>query len=85
VLLGNQVIKGMALGNVKMGKSNGWGLTNYIGNAQEWVVTPGGVKAVGGAYSDSLSNCSISLSKAHNGQPDDITGFRVVRDLKVGS
>jgi len=85
VLLGNQVIKGQALGNVKMGKPNGWGLTNYVGNAQEWVVTQGGVVAKGGAFSDSLSNCSISMSKTHNGEADPITGFRLVRELKLGS
>ncbi len=85
VQLGSQVIKGQALGSVKMGKPNGWGLKNYVGNAQEWVITPNGVAAKGGAYADSLSNCSISMSKAHSGGADRITGFRVVRELKQGS
>ncbi len=85
MLLGNQVIKRQALGSVKMGKPNGWGLKNYVGNAQEWVITPGGVMAKGGAFSDSLSNCAISMSKQHNGGADPITGFRLIRELKLGS
>ena len=85
VLLGNQVIKGQALGSVKMGKPNGWGLKNYVGNAQEWVTTSGGVVVKGGAFTDSLSNCSISLTRAHDGGADKITGFRLVRELKLGS
>jgi len=85
VTLGSQVIKGQALGSVKMGKPNGWGLKNYIGNAQEWVVTKNGIRANGGAFSDSLSNCSISMSKAHDGKADSITGFRLVREIKLGS
>jgi hypothetical protein len=84
VLLGSQVIKGQALGSVKMGKPNGWGLKNYVGNAQEWVTTSSGLAARGGAYPDSLSKCSISLSKTHSGQADEVTGFRLVRELKMG-
>jgi len=85
VLLGNQVIKGQTLGSVRMGEPNGWGLKNYIGNAQEWATTPGGVVAKGGSFSDSLSNCSISLTRAQDGGADPMTGFRLVRELKPGS
>lgn len=81
VTLGSQVIKGQALGSVKMGKPNGWGLKNYLGNAQEWVITGSGVTAKGGAYTDTLSSCSISLSKAHDGSADPITGFRLIREF----
>ena len=81
VMLGSQIIKGQALGSVKMGKPNGWGLKNYLGNAQEWVITGSGVAAKGGAFTDTLSSCSIKLSKAHDGNADPITGFRLVREF----
>ena len=84
VMLGAQLIKGQALNNVNVGKSNGWGLKNYIGNAQEWVITGSGAAARGGAYQDSLSACELTLSRAHSGQPDEITGFRLVRSIKLG-
>ena len=81
VSLGEQLLKGHSLVNAKSGQQNGWGLANYIGNAQEWVKTGGGVKARGGAFEDALSKCDISISKAHGGTPDPLTGFRLIREL----
>ena len=81
VQLGEQLLKGHALVNAKSGQQNGWGLANYIGNAQEWVKTGGGVKARGGAFEEPLSKCDISLTKAHSGGADPVTGFRLVREL----
>jgi len=78
VVLGEKVLKGTGLISVKSGKSNGWGLKNYLGNAQEWVNDGGGWHARGGAYSDSLSNCSPALARPHTGAADDATGFRLV-------
>ena len=86
VSLGGNLLKGQALLSTRTGKSNGWGLTNYVGNAQEWVLTEQSkLKARGGAYKDPLSKCDISLSRNHNGAQDNITGFRLVRELKLGS
>ena len=81
VQLGEQVLKGHSLVNAKSGQQNGWGLANYIGNAQEWVKSGGGVKARGGAFEDTLSKCDISLTKTHGGGADPITGFRLIREL----
>ncbi|MFC1750627.1 protein kinase [Pseudomonadota bacterium] len=85
VSLGGNVLKGQALLSARSGKANGWGLTNYIGNAQEWVLADQSLNARGGAYKDPLSSCDISLSRKHSGAPDNITGFRLVRELKAGS
>ncbi|MEL7451285.1 MAG: SUMF1/EgtB/PvdO family nonheme iron enzyme, partial [Pseudomonadota bacterium] len=74
-----QLVKGLGLVSVNSGDRNGWGLYNYVGNAQEWVRAGSGVQARGGAYTDSLSNCSISLSRQHSGNADPVTGFRLVR------
>ena len=46
------------------------------------VVDGGSVSARGGAFNDSLAKCEISMSKSHDGSPDDITGFRVVRNVQ---
>ncbi len=76
-----QVLKGQATMGVNTGKANGWGLYNYVGNAQEWVVEGGNIAARGGAYEDMFSKCDIALEKAHAGTADRATGFRVVLDL----
>ena len=81
VALGDKVIKGTGPVSVVSGQQNGWGLKNYIGNVQEWVIDGGGsIKARGGAYEDSFSNCEISLERPHNGSADNSTGFRLVLD-----
>ena len=77
--LGEQIIKGTGLEDINSGRQNGWGLANYIGNAQEWVLSENGVKARGGAYSDALQDCAIGLERNHNGDADSITSFRLIR------
>ncbi len=76
-----QVLKGQGTMGVNTGKANGWGLYNYVGNVQEWVVDGGAVEARGGAYEDMFSKCDIALEKAHDGNADKATGFRVVLEL----
>jgi len=67
---------------VNRGGQNAWGIMNYVGNAQEWVIGPsGGYEARGGAYKDRLGTCKIELSRPHAGNADAVTGFRVVREL----
>jgi formylglycine-generating enzyme required for sulfatase activity len=78
VALGDKVIKGTGIVSIKSGKSNGWGLKNYIGNVQEWVVDGDTITARGGAFRDAHSKCEISYSKDHSGGADEITGFRLV-------
>ncbi len=84
VMLGSTLIKGQSLIKVDVGNSNGWGLINYIGNAQEWVTTSSGTAARGGDYEDNLGACDLSLTRAHAGQADKVTGFRLVRTLEMG-
>ncbi|MGH8120822.1 MAG: formylglycine-generating enzyme family protein, partial [Gammaproteobacteria bacterium] len=80
VALGEKVIKGTGIVSVASGQQNGWGLKNYIGNVQEWVVDGGAVKARGGAFEDSHSKCDVSLERSHDGQADTTTGFRLLLD-----
>lgn len=81
VTLGGQVIKGLSMVNIATGRANSWGLTNYVGNAQELVRDGGGIAAAGGDYKDPLSECSTSLTRPDNGKADSLTGFRVARDV----
>lgn len=78
VTLGEKVMKGTGTVSIKSGKSNGWGLKNYIGNVQEWVLDGSSATARGGAYSDPHSKCDISLQRPHNGSADETTGFRIL-------
>ncbi len=81
VTAGGSVISGHAPVDAASGAQNGWGLANYVGNVQEWVRTAGGLKARGGTYQDPLARCDASISRSHGGQPDGITGFRLVREM----
>lgn len=74
-------IKGYALGDRNYGSPSRWGVYNMVGNAQEWARAPGGWVARGGAFSDNVSRCAVSLGVAHNGTPDGKTGFRLVREF----
>ena len=72
---------GRALVSVTFGEENGWGVVNPAGNAQEWVLTPEGLAARGGAYSDKATRCTVAFSRSHDGSPDERTGFRLLREL----
>ncbi len=79
--LGSKQIKGLNFVNAQSGKPNGWGLINYVGNAQEFSIDDGNIYANGGAYTDSFSQCGTNLKRRHNGEADNITGFRVIKEL----
>lgn len=80
VSVGEKLIKGTGIVSVKSGKSNGWGLKNYIGNVQEWVIDGDTTTARGGAFTDAHSKCDISLERNHDGGADEATGFRLIRE-----
>lgn len=81
VKLGDTVVKGLSMVSISTGKSNSWGLVNYVGNAQELVTSGGGAAAMGGDWQDPLAQCSTSLSRPTSGNGDALTGFRVARDI----
>lgn len=74
--------KGDSLQNVRNGRGNEWGLINHLGNVQEWALDDSVIMAMGGAHVDAMSDCTMKLARAHSGDADAITGFRVVRDLR---
>lgn len=80
VTVQEKLIKGTGTVSVKSGKSNGWGLKNYVGNVQEWVMDGNTATARGGAFTDAHSKCDISLEREHNGNADEATGFRLLRE-----
>ena len=77
------ISKGNELVKVTIGKQNPWGVVNYLGNAREWVYGNGrSLIAMGGSYKDAMEKCDVTLSSSHTGQADNLSGFRVVREVK---
>ena len=77
------ISKGNELVKITTGKQNPWGIVNYLGNAREWVYGDGrSLIAVGGSYKDAMDKCDITLSSLHTGKADNISGFRVLREVK---
>ncbi|MDZ7685030.1 MAG: SUMF1/EgtB/PvdO family nonheme iron enzyme [Gammaproteobacteria bacterium] len=66
------------------GRPNRWGLYNYVGNAREWALGEGEeeVLAMGGAHTDPKSECTLDKKVPHTGNPDPVTGFRIVRAVE---
>ena len=74
--------KGDSLIKVSIGQQNEWGLVNYLGNAREWVTdSDGSISAVGGSFETAMEECDINSKVTHSGKPDNITGFRVLREV----
>lgn len=73
--------KGNALIKATIGQQNAWGMVNYLGNAREWVNDRGSHLAVGGSFETAMEECSFNNSTRHEGNPDAITGFRVLREI----
>ncbi|MCI0507309.1 MAG: protein kinase [Gammaproteobacteria bacterium] len=75
--------KGETLEEITTGKNNKWGLVNYVGNAQEWVLKNNtDLYAAGGAHTDPIKLCNVDNQRSHDGTPDAVTGFRLVRELR---
>jgi len=75
------LIKGISLEDVRTGDANGWGLQNHVGNAREFVTSGQSVIAQGGSFEDPYDSCDIRLQVTHDGNPDSVTGFRLVREV----
>lgn len=74
--------KGDTLIKTDVGAQNRWGLVNHVGNARELVTGRGGrMVAVGGSYQTAMEDCVVGLAEPHSGNPDGITGFRVLREI----
>lgn len=81
VTSGGNIIAGHDLLDAHSGQENGWGLANYVGNAQELVRDGGGFAVRGGDFEMPLTRCEVSVSEPHSGDGDATTGFRLVREL----
>jgi serine/threonine protein kinase len=74
--------KGGQLVRANTGVQNSWGLVNYLGNAQEWVYDKSrNLIAIGGSFEVSMDKCNVGSYVRHSGNPDEQTGFRVVREV----
>ena len=77
------ISKGNELVKATTGRQNPWGIVNYLGNAREWVYGNGrSLIAMGGSYKDTMDKCDVTLASVHTGQADNISGFRILREVK---
>lgn len=75
--------KGSSLNKTSLGQQNLWGVVNHLGNAQEWVLLPGGTySVVGGSFDTDMDECNFNKSSPHDGRADPFTGFRVLREIQ---
>ena len=66
----------------RQGTPNDNGLVNHVGNVQEWALEANGdLVAAGGSRKDPLRRCLVTTKVRHSGEPDEITGFRLVRKV----
>ena len=76
--------KGTKLVKTTIGKQNAWGMVNYVGNAAELVYAKGRrLISIGGSFKESMDSCNIQTWVDHSGTPDEVTGFRVLREIKI--
>ena len=73
--------RGGAVRQASSGSGNDWGVLNYVGNVREWVKIGGGYEARGGDYLVRLDQCNADRADASTGEPDERTGFRLVREM----
>jgi len=74
--------KGAEFVPAQSGSPNRFGLVNSVGNIQEWARdTDNELLALGGNRLDPMSRCLATTKRLHNGQADEFTGFRIVRDV----
>jgi len=73
--------RGKAVRTVDRDAGNDWGVRDAVGNVQELVKTESGYEVRGGHFNMALGQCSVDRAAPHDGRPEPITGFRLVRDL----
>lgn len=73
--------KGTQLLKSNTGKPNSYGLVSQVGNVQEWAFRNKQLVAAGGSRITPMNECRYTTVQAHNGTPDEYTGFRLVREI----
>jgi tetratricopeptide (TPR) repeat protein len=81
IKFGSKLLKGQNLLAANTGQSNPWGIMNIVGNAREFVVDNTKTMARGGAYVDSIKDCTLNHRQLNIAQGDSSTGFRIVREI----
>ena len=75
------IIKGTELVGSNNDDLNAYGLASTVGNVQEWAFKNGALVAAGGSRLTPMYECRYSTVQPHTGKPDEVTGFRLARNL----
>jgi hypothetical protein len=75
------VQRGLSPVATETGQVNDYGLKNMLGNVQEWVLNGAELNALGGSFADPIGVCVAATVRAHGGEGELDTGFRLVREL----
>lgn len=60
---------------------NAYGVASIVGNVQEWALRDNELVAAGGSRITPMYECRYTQVQPHSGLPDNITGFRLARNL----
>ncbi|MBQ0731770.1 MAG: SUMF1/EgtB/PvdO family nonheme iron enzyme, partial [Oleispira antarctica] len=77
------LVKGNRLLPVDIGQANGWGLISHIGNAQEIVRDGDKYRSAGGSKLTPMESCNTLALQDYSPEDNDVTGFRVVRQMEL--
>ena len=73
--------RGKELVSTNSDNFNAYGLASMVGNVQEWALKDGQLVAAGGSRITPMYECRYTQVQPHSGLPDNITGFRLARNL----
>jgi serine/threonine protein kinase len=77
------LVKGTRLLPVDIGQANGWGLISHVGNAQEIVRDGDKYRSAGGSKLTPMESCNTLALQDYSPEDNDVTGFRVVRQMEL--
>jgi serine/threonine protein kinase len=77
------LVKGTRLLPVDIGQANGWGLIGHVGNAQEIVHDGDKYRSAGGSKLTPMESCNTLALQDYSLDQNDVTGFRVIRQVEL--
>ena len=75
------VARGGEAVRASVGKPNGYGVVNALGNAAEWAWKGETLVSVGGSFNTEIDRCTADYMVNSDGAPAESQGFRLVREI----